>query len=620
MQIKEKITKKKIIQLASIILTFAIIIVLFFVLLKPEGIRPKNGMLDLSEHNAADTVNLSGEWDFYWNKLLNYEDILAGAEKDIIADTSSFWNNYELDGEKLPAFGYATYVLKVANAPIDKNLSIRIPTISTAYEFYIDGSLLATSGTIGTDANTHKPETKTQTVEFTVAQSDFYIIVRVSNFSTAYGGLYSALTLGSPPQINNINQTTRYIDIFSLGALLVMIVYYFSFTFLGKGEKINRKINIILVLLCALYALRILIHSGLVGFIGFAAMTVLDYLLLFWFSVCGLYLFDALFPKEFHKYARLGLAFYAILMSVIVVLTPISFFTRFVIAYEIISIIVGLYLIAGVSLAVLRGRNYGMVLFIATFVILLCTLKDLFFSVVPIFGFTGELIPFSILFLLVMQPFLHAHQAITSLNKIVDTEAAFMQAQIKPHFLYNVLSVISSYCETDPAYAQRLIDDFSSYLRLSFDFKKIESCVPIDREISLVKAYAEIQKSRFPDLLIVEYDIGDNIGTQVPLLSIQPLVENAITHGILKKDKAGVVRIKITATDDGTIVSVADDGAGIPSEKLKCLLSEENERGIGLYNIDNRLKKIFGKGLVIQSTEGEGTTVSYTIPTGRRKR
>lgn len=201
-----------------------------------------------------------------------------------------------------------------------------------------------------------------------------------------------------------------------------------------------------------------------------------------------------------------------------------------------------------------------------------------------------------------------------SVDRAMNAEVAFMQAQIKPHFLFNTLNAISSFCDTDSDRAQHLIDDFSNYLRQSFDFKSLETYVSLERELSLVNSYLEIEKARFGDQLCVVLDTDNSINIKVPFLSIQPLVENAVTHGLRKKSGIGTVTISVKKAREGVVVSVEDDGLGISADKLAVLFTPEAGRGIGLWNIDRRLKKFYGKGLTIESKPGIGTKVAYIVP------
>ncbi|MBU7006024.1 ATP-binding protein [Phosphitispora fastidiosa] len=203
-----------------------------------------------------------------------------------------------------------------------------------------------------------------------------------------------------------------------------------------------------------------------------------------------------------------------------------------------------------------------------------------------------------------------------SVDKAKAAEVAFLQAQIKPHFLFNVLNTISSFCDTDPERAGKLINDLANYLRHSFDFKNLDLFVPLNTEISLIKSFLAIEKARFGDEMKVEFVLDDSIQIDIPPLSIQPLVENAIMHGLRKKPGGGTVTISVGKAPDGVQVTVSDNGPGIPADKLDKILTDENLSGVGLKNIRFRLKKIYGTGLVIESETGKGTQVSFTVPIG----
>ncbi len=201
-----------------------------------------------------------------------------------------------------------------------------------------------------------------------------------------------------------------------------------------------------------------------------------------------------------------------------------------------------------------------------------------------------------------------------SVDKAMAAEAAFFQAQIKPHFLYNTLNTISSFCDTNPERCGQLINELANYLRQSFDFNNLNMFIPIDREISLIDSYVAIEKARFGSNLNVEFEISSNIQAYIPPLSIQPLVENAIRHGLRKKGGKGTVMISIQNISDGIEVSVKDNGSGISSDKLDKLLIDDGARGVGLRNINTRLKKLYGNGLNLKSDIGKGTEVTFKIP------
>ncbi|WP_229106624.1 ATP-binding protein [Paenibacillus sp. 1001270B_150601_E10] len=204
-----------------------------------------------------------------------------------------------------------------------------------------------------------------------------------------------------------------------------------------------------------------------------------------------------------------------------------------------------------------------------------------------------------------------------SVNERLRMEAAYLQAQIQPHFLFNTLNTITALSSFDTHKMNDLIDAFSSYLRISFDFSNSDQFVPLEHELELVRSYLYIEKERFEDRLNVVWDIDQSIHIHIPPLTIQPLVENAVKHGILSRLETGTVFIRIQQHKHCVSVVIQDDGTGMDENKRKQLLdpaAHEEERGIGLLNTDRRLKQLYGKGLKIQSQHNLGTIVSFDIP------
>ena len=198
-------------------------------------------------------------------------------------------------------------------------------------------------------------------------------------------------------------------------------------------------------------------------------------------------------------------------------------------------------------------------------------------------------------------------------------EIAFLQAQIKPHFFYNVLNTIISFCYTDSAKAGRLLAEFSNYLRRSFDIRDTASLITLENELELVKSYVAIEQARFGDRLTVDYDIDPGLlNRRIPPLIIQPLVENAVRHGVMRREEGGQIRIAVRRISDAMRIAVTDDGIGIPSGILDGLLQDgPGTVGVGLRNIDKRLLKFYGTKINIDSGTERGTTVWVEIPANR---
>jgi len=212
-------------------------------------------------------------------------------------------------------------------------------------------------------------------------------------------------------------------------------------------------------------------------------------------------------------------------------------------------------------------------------------------------------------------------QALTTLGHSIRQrlrmEAAYLQAQIKPHFLFNTLNSITALGDIDIEQMRRLIEAFSSYLRISFDFWNTEQLVPLVHELELVRSYLYIEKERFQERLNYELEVQSDLYLRIPPLTIQPLVENALRHGILSRISGGTVKIRIQDHEDYTAFLISDNGVGMNEEKVSSLLertSGDTRKGIGLVNTNRRLLQWCGKGLTITSTPGVGTSISFAIP------
>lgn len=202
-----------------------------------------------------------------------------------------------------------------------------------------------------------------------------------------------------------------------------------------------------------------------------------------------------------------------------------------------------------------------------------------------------------------------------AVRKQLQTEMACLQAQIEPHFLFNTLNSISALGEIDVARMTVLIDTFGHYLQSSFSFHNLNRLVPLDQELDIVRSYLYIEQERFGERLTVEWALDEAATPFLPPLTIQPLVENAVRHGILTLPQGGYVRIGVHQIPNGYEIAVSDNGIGMDVETAEQLLSDQKRQGgIGLRNTDRRLKQIYGQGLRIVSEPDQGTTVSFVIP------
>ncbi len=192
-----------------------------------------------------------------------------------------------------------------------------------------------------------------------------------------------------------------------------------------------------------------------------------------------------------------------------------------------------------------------------------------------------------------------------------------MFSQIKPHFIYNVLNTIYYLCEKDPETAQEAIASFSDYLRANLDTLSADVCIPFSQEMHQIENYLHLEKLRFGDDLTIEYDIQTK-DFVVPALSIQPLVENAVKHGVQGSEDGGTVRISTLETDKEFQVVITDTGVGYNPHKKKD--DKSGRSHVGLGNVRERLRIMLNAVVDIYTQEGKGTKVTVHIPKQNSKK
>lgn len=193
-------------------------------------------------------------------------------------------------------------------------------------------------------------------------------------------------------------------------------------------------------------------------------------------------------------------------------------------------------------------------------------------------------------------------------KELAESRIDIMLSQIQPHFLYNSLTAIRRLCDHDPEQAKAAITDFSLFLRANMDSLASRAPIPFEQELSHTRHYLALEQQRFQGRLRVVYDIGCK-EFSVPPLTLQPIAENAVRHGILRREEGGTVTIRTAETAAAYVVTVADDGVGIQPG------GAAGSRGhVGIENVRGRLAALCGGRLDLESTSGIGTTATITVP------
>ena len=199
-------------------------------------------------------------------------------------------------------------------------------------------------------------------------------------------------------------------------------------------------------------------------------------------------------------------------------------------------------------------------------------------------------------------------------RRLQESRISIMLSQIQPHFLYNTLNSIYQLCESNPMRARSMVNSFSEYLRNNLSALEETGLISFETELAHVKTYLDIEKVRFEDTLEIEYDIKC-VDFSLPVLTVQPIVENAVKHGTSKKRGGGKVTVSTAEEIDSYVIVVSDTGCGFDPAKPK----NDGKRHVGIENVRQRLSNMCAGSLSIESSEGNGTVAVIRIPKGGKK-
>ena len=249
------------------------------------------------------------------------------------------------------------------------------------------------------------------------------------------------------------------------------------------------------------------------------------------------------------------------------------------------------------------------------------TMAFLFFCSLPLIGIVVRYIRFHIpptmptlisFTLVLIQGFSQVEHHREQRLRLERARMAVMMSQIRPHFIYNVLNSIYALCDISTEKTKETVASFSEYLRTNLSMEQCERMIPFSREIRHIENYLNLEKLRFGDRLKTEIHVGDD-EFLLPVLSIQPIVENAVRHGVTKREEGGTVKMSCERQKEGHLILIEDDGVGFDTD----ILNKKEDDGkvhIGLENAKSRIEMMCGGKVGIHSEIGKGTRVEIWIP------
>lgn len=632
-----KINRKAIVYFIVFALVFMILIIEINNLKESKynekyAFQAKEGVLDLSnwDIDAHPILSLEGEWLFSYAQFLTPEmDNVSHLNYGYI-HVPDLWNTYQLKGKSIGAKGYGTYRLTVL-LPEDqqKSLALKVPDMSSSYKLFVNGEEISSNGTVGTSYNEEVAAWNPLVRNIGNKSGKLDITVHVSNFHHMKGGMWESILIGSEDAIYKNREFNLMISLILLGILLISALYYLIiFSVMQENTA-----SLYLALFCLMAALReFLIREVVANLIfpdiPFSLFSKLEYItvpsgpILLALSLYGLY--PAVFPKKALKIVISPFIIYII----IIIFTPLTVFGHLMNTCLILFILTFVYLFTIIISAARKDKPGAGLLLLGTFIMLLTAAIDMAYAS-RIHSDYNIAYTFSIGFIIFILCQMHSLSLIIAeifdkAQKLSKAELAFLQAQIVPHFLYNTLNTIIYLTRESPEKARNLLLEFSSYLRGKFDFKMYNQnlFVTLEHELELIKSYLSIEMVRFNGRLEASYNIDSaTLRYNIIPFILQPLVENAVRHGLKNKTENCKLIISASCKEGHIQISIEDNGIGIPKEKLLSLIKEDStDSGTGLYNVNQRLKAVYGVGLQIISEINKGTLIHIRIPNKKGQR
>lgn len=651
--------KKKTTLLVMVIVCIAVIFSFFlkvYVDFSSEDVVINKGVLSFDNRMLKDdeVVSLSGEWEFYWKQFLTHDDFINGLQQNcIFAQVPKVWNKYTINSKHLSGFGYGTYRLHVY-ADTDSELAIRMPTVSTAYNLYVDDTLLSSNGKISKDKNGFEPGYQPNVVTFKPKSKEFDIIVQVANYSYARGGMWYQLYFGTSKSILNFDQIIQIKDLMLIGSFLMFAVYHMLMFILRRNEKSN----LILVFFSLCAAIRVMIYGDysinyLFPQVGYYGIVKLDYITVALLPFLGVLFVDNVFKGlNIIKFKKYVLKFSLFLAALILVL-PIPVFTHLTLLYQCSTFLIGFY---AVSFIIKNFKHYEIektLFFLGLLIVILSALYDTLFQDNIIKSDLGELSPIGIMIFLIIQSLILAIKNYKAYDELSSAKLKLEQLDVlKDEFLANTahelrtpLNAIINICEglyrdTEKRFSkyqrESLYIVINSGKRLSsivneiLDYSKLKnSNIALNLEgmptnkivIRIVNELKRVNSNESVQLITdIPKDIPNILADKNRLIQIfYNLIGNAI-----KNTEKGYIKVKALSQGEFVKIIIVDTGKGISEDKLSVIFepyfqvesnqySNLNGTGLGLA-ITKKLVEAQGGQINMKSKEGEGTSVSFTIP------
>lgn len=619
--------KKYLIVFVSVLLTvFAGLSLPFFSSFLPDLINKVNinsAIADMQKYDLdnGEFVYLSGEWEFFWGKHI-VSDSWGNVEPDDFVQVPASWTTYKLNGKSLSNGGTASYRIRLKNINTSKPFVVSVPNLSGECRVFINGECVFSNRNIpGTDYST---VVESYAIPYSFEEDekkDCEIVIEMTcNFSS---GLTAVPTLSTYEQFRSREMGTLAQRYFYIGIVIFIAIAVLLLGILNKDVGGQFW----LFVLCFAFAFRMLITNegyivshGLFGDLNYEIMTSLIYVSTYIIKLSMLmHLINVLGIKMKQSSIVLLSALFLVCAFVPYVLYDYIYMATSYMWLQSVTYILDVILIYKISEKIVERKKFSIL-----YLLVYCaTSAGIVIDNFYINGYISQnvtyIMPVACMVFIssvvlvhfgdTVDAFRQARRTAELKKELGDMNMTLMISQIQPHFLYNALNTIKYLTKKDPKAAESAIVKFSNYLRANMDSLTQKEPIPFKKEIEHVQNYIYIECLRFGDRLNVEYDIECD-DFLIPPLTIQPIAENAIKHGINQRVKGGNLKISTYDNETEIFIVIEDDGVGFDVNEQK----NDGRSHIGISNIKTRLKEMLGARVEIKSTVGVGTKVTIILP------
>lgn len=620
-------TKSNLLLILAVALSLAVIFTPFlfadFNSNRTHAPKSQNGVSDFegAVTDKKTPIYLQGEWLEYQGEWIVTDKL---DKEPLNVNKYSLPVNFFSSFEDIdyPLGDKSSYLLTVKNLNM-KNAVIYIPHFAGSYRIFVDGELVSQSGEYTIEGTKANLSANTSILNFS-KENTYEIIIEVScNYMP---GLYMTPAIADSGYIaaHSGLATTLRSMIFGAVAFCTVLFCMFSIT----KRKIFHSKWLPVLFLVILFRLAIS-TEGYSSFnfifseLDYEQLTLLICSSTFIIKLVSLLFYTETLDIKLNKILSAIFCVMFLLFTAIYCTIPKTVYTPFYnIIVQIATLPLDIILLGYLTNSISRKVPYAVFYTVGYIAILSGLLIDCFYTNGLIAYNSSSYLPllcaffvisFSAIFIKKTTEIFNASIKAAELDKqLSEANMAIMVSQIQPHFLYNALNTIKYLIKRDPQKAEKAIVSFSKYLRRNMDSLTQKTPIPFIDEMEHVKHYADIEMLRFGDRISIEYDIK-RADFSVPALSIQPIVENAIKHGITKNPDGGTVKISAFEEEKFYCVKIDDDGVGFDVENPD-YADDRHHAHIGLSNVAKRLKSISNADFEIESREGEGTHVTIKIP------